>query len=77
MSRACLRSSMGTVVQTKVYEMSDPSEKTSISFYLGMTLAKLFSEKLFGVSKLLHFAVYKGQLCHQDDGGEISARSDW
>jgi hypothetical protein len=59
MIRAYLKASGTVLIQTKVYEMSDPSEKTSISFYLGMTLAKLFAEKLFGVPKLLHFAVYK------------------
>jgi hypothetical protein len=34
------------------------SEKTSISFYLGMTLAELFAELLFDVPRMLHFAVY-------------------
>jgi len=68
--RAYLRTSKKTVVQTKVYEMSDPSEKTSISFYLGMTLAKLFSEKLFGVPKLLHFAVYKDDYVTKTKAGK-------
>ena len=36
------------------YQASDPSEKTSISFYLGMTLTKLFAEVLFGVPRVLH-----------------------
>jgi hypothetical protein len=45
--------------QTMPYEMSDPSEKTSISFYLGMTLSKLFAGELFDVPRMLHYAVYK------------------
>jgi hypothetical protein len=46
------------ITRTMPYQMSDPSEKTSISFYLGMTLAKLFAEVLFDVPRVLHFAVY-------------------
>ncbi len=46
------------ITRTMPYQMSDPSEKTSISFYLGMTLAKLFAELLFDVPRLLHFAIY-------------------
>ena len=46
------------ITRTMPYQMSDPSEKTSISFYLGMTLTKLFAEVLFDVPRVLHFAVY-------------------
>jgi hypothetical protein len=46
------------IARTVPYQVSDPSEKTSISFYLGMTLAKLFAEQLFDVPRMLHFAVY-------------------
>jgi hypothetical protein len=46
------------VARTMPYQMSDPSEKTSISFYLGMTLTKLFAQVLFDVPRVLHFAVY-------------------
>jgi hypothetical protein len=46
------------ITRTMPYQMSDPSEKTSISFYLGMMLAKLFAEVLFDVPRMLHFAVY-------------------
>lgn len=46
------------IARTMPYQMSDPSEKTSISFYLGMTLTKLFAEVLFDVPRVLHFAVY-------------------
>ena len=48
----------GFITRTMPYQMSDPSEKTSISFYLGITLAKLFAELLFDVPRMLHFAVY-------------------
>lgn len=46
------------LARTMPYQMSDPSEKTSISFYLGMTLAKLFAQVLFDVPPVLHLAVY-------------------
>lgn len=46
------------IARAMPYQMSDPSEKTSISFYLGMTLTKLFAEVLFDVPRVLHFAVY-------------------
>src|ERR1035441_7902551 len=53
-----LEASSGRLLQTIPYGASDPSEKTSISFYLGMTLAKLFAEDLFVLPRMLHVAVY-------------------
>jgi hypothetical protein len=53
-----MQTASGFIVRTMPYQVSDPSEKTSISFYLGMTLAKLFAELLFDVPRMLHFAVY-------------------
>jgi hypothetical protein len=53
-----MQTSSNFITRTMPYQMSDPSEKTSISFYLGMTLAKLFAEVLFDVPQVLHFAVY-------------------
>jgi hypothetical protein len=53
-----MQTASGHIARTIPYQLSDPSEKTSISFYLGMTLAKLFAELLFHVPRMLHFAVY-------------------
>jgi hypothetical protein len=53
-----MQTASGFIARTMPYQVSDPSEKTSISFYLGMTLAKLFAELLFDVPRMLHFAVY-------------------
>jgi hypothetical protein len=53
-----MQSTSGFIARTMPYQVSDPSEKTSISFYLGMMLAKLFAEVLFDVPRMLHFAVY-------------------
>lgn len=59
MMRAYLyETSSGYLRRTIPYQASDPSEKTSISFYLGMTLTKLFAEVFFGVPRVLHFAIY-------------------
>jgi len=79
-----LEASSGHLLQTLPYVMSDPSEKTSISFYLGMTLAKLFAEVLFGVPRMLHVAVYgqnyqiaAGQGASRPDLIGLSANGDW
>jgi hypothetical protein len=85
MMRAYLREgSSGGFLQTIPYEVSDPSEKTSISFYLGMTLAKLFAEVLFDVPRVLHFAVYgqnyqiaAGQGASRPDFIGLSSNGDW
>jgi hypothetical protein len=37
----------------------DPSEKSAVSYFLGVTLAKLITERLFGVAWLLHLDVYR------------------
>ncbi len=74
----------GHLRQTNPYEMSDPSEKTSISFYLGMALAKLFAEVLFGVPRMLHLAVYgqnyqiaAGQGASRPDLIGLSSNGEW
>jgi hypothetical protein len=40
----------------------DPSEKGAVSYFLGLTVAKLIAERLFGVAWLLHFDVYRQYL---------------
>jgi hypothetical protein len=63
-----------TLRRTMPYQASDPSEKTSISFYLGMTLTKLFAEVLFGVPRVLHFAIYAQN--YQIVAGQGESRPD-
>jgi hypothetical protein len=79
-----LEASSGLLFQTMPYVASDPSEKTSISFYIGMTLAKLFAEVLFNVPRMLHFAVYgqnyqiaAGQGTSRPDLIGLSANGNW
>lgn len=79
-----LEAGSGRLLQTAPYLASDPSEKTSISFYLGMTLAKLFAEFLFDVPRMLHVAVYgqNYQIATAQGGSRpdligLSANNDW
>ncbi len=52
------QNSSGFIIQTMSYQMSDPTEKAFISYSIGMTLTKLFSELLFDIPRVLHLAVY-------------------
>lgn len=45
--------------QTVAYTDLDPSEKSAVSYFLGLTVAKLLAQKLLGVSYLMHLDVYK------------------
>jgi hypothetical protein len=79
-----LEGNSGRLLQTMPYVTSDPSEKTSISFYLGMTLAKLFAEVFFDVPRMLHVAVYgqnyqvaAGQGASRPDLIGLSLSGDW
>ena len=40
----------------------DPSEKGAVSYFLGLAIAKLLAERLFGVAWLLHFDLYRQYL---------------
>src|SRR5258708_7338129 len=79
-----LEGGLGRLLRTMPYEASDPSEKTSISFYLGTTLAKLFAELLFEVPRMLHIAVYgqnyqiaTGPGASRPDLIGLSTNGDW
>jgi hypothetical protein len=48
----------GRLVKTPAYEALDPSEKGAISYYLGLTSAKLFAYRLLNTPWLLHFDIY-------------------
>lgn len=52
----------GTLSRSSAYDGLDPSEKGAISYFLGMTLAKLFSHRLLSVPWLMHLDVYRQQL---------------
>ena len=52
----------GSIKQSAAYEGLDPSEKGAISFFIGLTIAKLFVEKRLNVPWLMHLDVYRQEL---------------
>jgi hypothetical protein len=49
----------GMLRRSSAYKGLDPSEKGAISYFLGMTLAKLSAERLLNVPWLMHLDVYR------------------
>jgi hypothetical protein len=54
--------SSNTLTRSSAYDGLDPSEKSAISYFMGMTLAKLFADKLLDVPWLMHLDVYRAEL---------------
>jgi hypothetical protein len=54
--------STGRLRRSLAYDGLDSSEKGAISYFLGMTLTKLFANRLLGVPWLMHLDVYRQQL---------------
>ena len=52
----------GRLRKPPTYRLLDPSEKGAVSYFLGITIAKLFAEKLLEVPWLLHLDVYRSFL---------------
>ena len=50
-----------TLVKSSAYEHLDPSEKSAISYFLGLTFTKLLAAKLLNIPWLLHIDVYRDQ----------------
>jgi len=59
MLRANVTAKGGRLVKTNVYDNLDPTEKSSVSFFLGMTIADLISREYLGVSRLVHLGHFK------------------
>jgi hypothetical protein len=53
------RTSSGDVIQSGAFKALDPSEKGAISYFLGISTAKLFAERYLDVPWLMHLDVYK------------------
>ena len=49
-------------VWTGAYRNLDPSEKGSVSYFMGLTMCKLFAERFLDVAWLLHLDVYRQQI---------------
>jgi len=52
----------GYLVRTPAFKALDPTEKGMVSYFLGMTLCKLFAWKLLNTPWLLHLDVYPKSL---------------
>jgi hypothetical protein len=69
---------------TKAYRNLDPSEKGAVSYFIGLTMCKLFAERFLDVPWLLHLDVYRSQLSpvllHGRSRPDLvgqSVRGDW
>jgi len=54
--------------RTDAFSALDPTEKGMVSYFLGMTLCKLFASKLLDTDWLLHLDVYRPQINPQIRG---------
>lgn len=52
----------GGLYRSAAYDSLDPSEKSAVSYFLGLTSAKLFAEKYLDIPWLMHLDVYKNKL---------------
>jgi hypothetical protein len=52
----------GRLGQSNAFIALDPSEKSAVSYFLGLVFTKLIADKLFGVPWLLHLDVYKKEV---------------
>ena len=48
--------------RTEAFRSLDPTEKGAVSYFLGMTVCKLFASRLLGTPWLLHLDVFRDQL---------------
>lgn len=55
------------LLQSSTYKELDPSEKSAISYFIGLTCAKLFAEKLLDASWLIHADTYSSGLLSLPD----------
>jgi hypothetical protein len=78
-----MESATGRLTKSPAYEALDPSEKGSISYYLGLIFAKLFAFRRLDTPWLLHFDVYGDEHGALLEGNEkpdligLNAAGDW
>ena len=66
--RACLlfanlaRSNGNYITRSDAYNALDPSEKGAVSYFMGLTLSKLFAEHVLNAPWMMHLDVYFNQL---------------
>jgi hypothetical protein len=52
----------GNIIRSEAYDGLDPSEKGAVSYFLGLTIAKLVADRLLSVPWLMHLDVYRHEL---------------
>ena len=52
----------GALYRTDAFRSLDPTEKGAVSYFLGMTICKLFASRFLHTPWLLHLDVFRGQL---------------
>jgi hypothetical protein len=78
-----MESGEGHLIKSPAYQALDPSEKGSISYYLGLIFAKLFAYRLLDTPWLLHFDVYGEEYDAELQGDEkpdligLNAARNW
>ena len=59
---ANLRAYRGRIAATRAFLALDPSEKSAVTYFLGLTFAKLIATRLLAIKWLLHLDVYRDLL---------------
>ena len=72
MVRAVLRGTANRIQRSPAYNNMDPSEKSSISYFLGMAMGKLVASKLLNT----HWMVHWEKLCGRSGGLPGRSRPD-
>lgn len=57
-----IQNNNNNIAHSNAFDFLDPSEKGAISYYLGITSAKLMAEKYLNTPWLMHLDVYRNQL---------------
>lgn len=52
----------GNITRSEAYDGLDPSEKGAVSYFLGLTTAKLVADRLLSIPWLMHLDVYRQDL---------------
>lgn len=81
---ANLQQDNNKLIRSQAYINLDPSEKSAISYFLGLTSAKLFAAKLLNVYWLMHVETYKSNYQMQFWNGKskpdlfgLNRRREW
>lgn len=53
---------VNSLSRSETYDALDPSEKSAISYFLGLAFAKLFADAYLNVPWLMHLDVYRDRL---------------